>query len=122
MDINIFDDPNQVPKPRDEVKIERLAVTPYPDRFRVFVEVDLTPFQERPNLIIVMRDATDKVVNELNVIETMHAKMEFTLHMRGMADPAGDYSLHAELFYETRQPPQDRKSTRFNIPAEETDE
>ena len=36
--------------------------------------------------------------------------------MRGMDDPAGNYTLEAELFYETRNPPQDKASIIFTIP------
>jgi len=116
MEINIFNDPSQVPQPREDVKIEQLVVTPYPDRMRVHVEVRVTAFQERPNLLLLARNAQGHIVNELNVIETMHAHMEFTMHMRGMADPAGDYTLEVQLFYATRNPPQDSKSLPFTIP------
>lgn len=122
-DINIFDDPNQVPQPKEKIKIEAVRAEPYADRFRVYSEVKVTPFLERPNLILVMRDADGNVVNELNIIATMHAEMEFTMHMRGMNDPAGDYTLEVELFYESRNPPQDKKSVSVTIPpAEETQE
>lgn len=119
MNINIFDDPTQVPQPKDIIKIERLAVTPYPDRFRVFVEVDVTPFLERPNLLMTIREETGKVLNEMSVIATMHSKMEFTVHMRHAPDPAGSYSLDVELFYETRNPPQDKRSCNFSISSTE---
>lgn len=117
MEINIFDDPNKVPKPKDEIKIEDLGVYIYGDRFRVRADITVTAFQERPNLLLVMKDSTGKIVNELNIIATMHAEMDFTMHMRGMDDPAGAYTLEAELFYETRNPPQDTASLSFRIPA-----
>ncbi|MEL6310083.1 MAG: hypothetical protein AAFN11_17010 [Chloroflexota bacterium] len=122
MEINIFDDPNKVPKPKDEIKIESLGTYVYKDRFRVRADVTVTAFQERPNLLLVMKDSTGKLVNELNIIATMHAEMDFTMHMRGMDDPAGEYTLEAELFYETRNPPQDTASITFIIPeADEGD-
>jgi len=114
--IDIFNDPNKVPKPKNEIRIERLEATPYPDRFRVHAEIEVTAFQERPNLLLVLRSADGNILNELNIIETMHAEMEFTLHIRNVEDPAGDYTLECELFYETRNPPQDRKSINFSIP------
>jgi hypothetical protein len=115
MNINIFDDPSLVPQPRDHVRIEQVRVTPYEDRRRVFVEVHVTAFQERPNLLLVMRDREGKIVNEASIIATMHPKMEFTMHMR-MADTAGEYTLLVELFYETRNPPLDRREVSFTIP------
>lgn len=115
--IDIFNDPNKVPRPKNEIRIERLQATPYPDRLRVHVEIEVTAFQERPNLLLVLRNATGTVMNELNIIETMHASMEFTLHIRNVEDPAGEYTLECELFYETRNPPQDQKAILFSIPA-----
>jgi len=116
MEINIFDDPNKVPKPRSEIKIEEIKATPYSDRFRVKTEITVTAFLERPNLLVLMKDAQGKMVHELNVIETMHSEMEFTFHLRGIDEPAGDYTLEVELFYDTRNPPQDKASIAFNIP------
>lgn len=117
MDIQFFDNGDHIPQPRDKVKVESLKAVAYPDRFRVFIEVKVTPFQERPNLLIVVHDEDDQLVGELNIIETMHATMEFTMHIRGKDDPAGAYSVTADLFYETRNPPQDRSIAGFTIPA-----
>lgn len=117
MEINIFDDPNKVPKPKNEIKIESLSASVYPDRFRVRVDIEVTAFQERPNLLLLMKDEAGTIINELNIIATMHSEMDFTMHMRGMDDPAGRYALEAELFYETRNPPQDTASIVFSIPS-----
>ncbi|MCB9454956.1 MAG: hypothetical protein H6671_03090 [Anaerolineaceae bacterium] len=116
MEINLFNNTDRVPKPKREVRIENVTITPYPDRFRVHVAVGVTPFQERPNLLLVVHDEQDRMVNELNVIETMHYDMEFTLHLRGMTDPAGAYTLTIDLFYETRNPSQDQRIEAFVIP------
>lgn len=115
MEIPIFP-ADGVPQPRDKVRIEALEITPYPDRFRVHIHIRVTPFLERPNLLLVARNERNLIVSELNVIETMHHDMEFTLHIRHVPDPAGSYTLTAELFYETRIPPHDRRIERFVIP------
>jgi len=104
------------PQPRDKVRIEELAISPYPDRFRVRIHMKVTPFLERPNILLVARDDHGRIVSELNIIETMHADMEFTLHMRNVQDPAGAYTLTADLFYQTKNPPQDRRVESFDIP------
>ncbi len=118
MDIPIFptDSPRQ---PKEQIRIEDLVVTPYRDRFRVHLRIRVTPFLERPNLLLVARDVNNRIVSELNVIETMHHNMEFTMHLRGLSDPAGQYTLLADLFYETRNPPQDRREVPFTIPEAE---
>lgn len=118
MEIPLFPS-DQIPHPPDEVKIEQIDITPYPDRFRVRVHIRVTPFLERPNLILVARNSDDIIVSELNIIETMHADMEFTLHIRNVKDPAGEYTLTADLFYQSRTPPQYRKSQTFSIPSAE---
>jgi hypothetical protein len=111
-----FFDGDQIQQPRDKVKIEALEITPYPDRFRVHIHIKVTPFQERPNLLLVAHDERDQIVSELNIIETMHHDMEFTMHIRNVEDPAGVYTLTADLFYETRNPPQDRRLETFTVP------
>ncbi|MBI1280041.1 MAG: hypothetical protein GC179_18075 [Anaerolineaceae bacterium] len=115
MEIPLFPT-DQIPRPADEIKIEQIEITPYPDRFRVHTRVRVTPFLERPNLLMVARNQDNVIVSELNIIETMHADMEFTLHIRNVKDPAGEYTLTVELFYQTRTPPQDRKTQTFTIP------
>lgn len=115
MDIPLFQT-DRAPRPKSEVRIEELQVTPYPDRFRVRIHIKVTPFLERPNLLLIAHNQADKVVSELNIIETMHHDMEFTLHIRENKDPAGVYTLTADLFYETRNPPQDRHIETFEIP------
>lgn len=120
MDIQFFDG-DGAPASRDQVRIEQLEIQPYPDRFRVYIHVRVTPFLERPNLLLSLHDENDDVVTELSIIETMHHDMEFTMHIRNRPDPAGVYTLTADLFYETRQPPQDRAVEGFIIPnADET--
>jgi hypothetical protein len=76
----------------------------------------VTAFLERPNLLLVAHNQEDVIVSELSIIETMHHDMEFTMHIRNVDDPAGVYTLTADLFYETRNPPQDRRIETFIIP------
>ena len=121
MDIQFFDNGDQVPQSQDKIRIESAKITPYPDRYRLFAEIKVTPFQVRPNLLLIVRNSDQQVVCELNIIETMHANMEFTLHLRNKDDPAGDYELQVELFFESRNPPQDTQIVEFTIPSE-TDE
>lgn len=113
--MNFFEG-DQAPKPREEVKIEEFETVVYPDRFRVFIHIRVTPFMERPNLLIVARNVENRVVSELSIIETMHFDMEFTMHLRNLQEPKGDYTLTAELYYETRNPPQDRHIVTFVVP------
>jgi len=119
MEINLFNDDSLVPQPKHKVKIEALSATPYPDRFRVKIQLKLTPFQERPTLIVVAKRVDGRQVSDLDIIATMHYDNEYTLHIRGVDAPQGRYTLTAELYYETRNPPQDRRQIEFQIPPEE---
>lgn len=119
--IQFFDNGDLAPKPKDEVKIELLEVIPYPDRQRIYIHIRVTPFLERPNLLLTAFDTDDVIVRELSVIETMHHDMEFTMHLSGASDPAGVYTLQADLFYETKNPPQDRRVEAFEIPEEQVE-
>ncbi len=118
MDIPILPQ-DAVPLPRDDVRITEISATPWPDRMRVRVHVRLTPFLERPNLILVAHDEADRIVSELDVIETMSNDMDFTLHLRDVEEPAGLYTLTVSLFYESRNPPQHERIETFLVPAAE---
>ncbi len=118
MEINLFNDASLVPQPKHKVRIEDFCVAPYPDRFRIKINLKLTPFQERPNLVISVCRSDGLLVSDLDVIATMHFDNEFTMHIRGVDDPAGAYTLRAELYYETRNPPQDSCQVDFTIPPE----
>ncbi len=121
MDIPIFPT-DKAPQPKESIRIEAVEITPYPDRFRIFIHIKVTAFLERPNLLLVAHDENDQIVSELNIIETMHNDMEFTMHLRNVTEPAGVYTLTTDLFYETRNPPQDRHIETFIVPeADETD-
>jgi hypothetical protein len=116
MDIHFYD---EAPKPKNEVRIEELETVVYPDRFRIFIHVRVSLFEERPNMLLTARAADGRVAAELSIIETMHNDMEFTMHLRGHNDPAGEYTLTADLYYETRNPPQDRCIVEFSVPETE---
>jgi hypothetical protein len=94
-----FFNPSEAPQPRDKIKIELLEAKPYPDGWRVKILLNVTPFQERPSLEIQVRTASGQTVSELSVIETMIQHMEFTVHIRGVPSPVGDYVVRATLYY-----------------------
>ncbi|MEZ4666876.1 MAG: hypothetical protein R3E39_02960 [Anaerolineae bacterium] len=115
MEIPLYPNGNTL-YPADQINIESVEIQPYPDQFRIRVHIRVTPFSERPNLILITRRADGVIVSELNIIETMHHDMEFTLHIRNVENPTGEYTLHTELFYETRRPPQAEFTKTFIIP------
>ncbi len=119
MDLHIIDNDNL--QPRDQVRIERVAATPYPDRRRVKVEIEVTPFRERPNLAIMLLDADDQPVASTSVIAIMHFQVAFNLHLRGTEDPTGSYTARVHLYYEDAGSPQDTCDATLTIPAANPD-
>jgi hypothetical protein len=115
MNIDFFE-PQDVPQPRANIRIERLDAKPYPDGWRVKLSIDVTPFQERPNLEARVLAADGREVAELSIIETMHKNMEFTVHIRGVPSPVGEYALEVDLYYEDRNAPQDQQRLAFAVP------
>jgi hypothetical protein len=110
-----FTESGAVPQPRDKIRIERLEAQPYPDGWRVRITIDVTPFQERPSLEIRVRCGDNRPVAELSVIETMHRHMEFTVHLRGVSSPAGEYQAEVDLYYDDPAAPQDRRVSSFVV-------
>jgi hypothetical protein len=97
MDI-FFSDPNDVPLPPEDVHIRKFSAEPWPDKRRVRVYLEISPFQKRPSGEIVLTDARGRQVAIANFIETMVANMEINLHLRA-DDTLGAYQIVAKLFY-----------------------
>jgi hypothetical protein len=83
--------------PPAETRITALSAQPYPDGRRVRVNLEITPFQQRPHLEITLANAEGREVASASVVEPMSWKIEFTLHIRG--EPHSPYTLTASLFY-----------------------
>ncbi len=97
MDIDFFDH-DDAPVPPDEVRIRELIARPHPDGLRIRVYLELTPFQERPNAEVIIRDSQGETVASVSVIETIDPKMEFTMHLRE-SQPVGEYTVDAIVYY-----------------------
>ena len=107
--------------PPDEVRIERVRAAPYADGRRVKVEVDITPFRERPNLEIAILSGTGDIVATASAIDVMAFHLAFTLHLRGGGDAGPGYEVVVLLYYDDPLAPQDRRQAPVapaNPPAE----
>lgn len=89
---------DEEPLPPPDVRFLDVHVEPWPNARRVRVHVQLTPFQERPNLQAVVLDPAGDEVCSANIIEAMDDRFVFTLHLRG--EPAESYKLEITLFYD----------------------
>lgn len=109
-----FVEPDEGPRPPEEVQIERLAARVYPDGRRVRVDVKITPFLQRPNLEFTIFNAAGQPVASLSVIESMDHTFEMTAHLRG-PQPVGPHTLRAELFYDPAAARRTMETT-FSVP------
>lgn len=107
--------PRAVP---EETRILVLHAEPYPDRWRVHVNLEMTPFQTRPHVDVTLTDSDGLEVATTSLVEPMSWKLEFTLHVRGKEDPAGSYHLTACLYYPDG-PSADPVAFDFTIPDAE---
>ncbi|HSL30823.1 MAG TPA: hypothetical protein VK900_16600 [Anaerolineales bacterium] len=103
----------------EETRITTLNATPYPDGYRLRVNIEMTPFQKRPHLEVVLNDASGDEVASSSIVEPMSWKIEFTMHIRG--ELKNPYTLEAKLFY-PEGPAMEPQTFQFNVeppPAQE---
>lgn len=81
----------------EETKISSLTAQPYPDGYRVRVNIEVTPFQKRPYIEVNLFDSNGLEVASTSIVEPMSWKLEFTMHIRG--ELYNPYALNARLYY-----------------------
>lgn len=116
MSIDLILQNNRNLLPREEVRIERVAATPYPDGRRVHVDIAITPFRERPNLEMAILTRAGETAASTSAIAVMNTKVGFNLHLRGASDSDGDYTVRVALYYEDFNAPQDIHESALRIP------
>ncbi len=100
MQIEFFDDPLRQPKARDEVRIKQIGLFIHDDLHRVSFGLELTPFLERPNIQVTIRNGRGDPAGALTVIETMTPNFSLIVHLRD-GDINDPYELTAEIYYAT---------------------
>ena len=80
-----------------ETRITSLTAEPYPDGYRLRVNIEMTPFQQRPHLEVSLKDANFEEIASSSIVEPLSWKIEFTMHIRGELN--NPYTLEATLFY-----------------------
>jgi hypothetical protein len=97
MDI-FFQDPSDVPLQPDEVRIRSFTAELWPDKRRVRITLEITPFQKRPNGEVTINDQDGEEVASFSIIETITPHMDFTVHLRGGRDH-GLFTASVVLYY-----------------------
>jgi hypothetical protein len=84
--------------PPEETRILSLKAEPYQDDRRVHVMLEMSPFEKRPHLELVLSDCLRKELSSASFIEAMTWTLEFTMHIREEPN-AGPLTLEARLLY-----------------------
>lgn len=98
MNINFFDDPNETPRMREDVRIERLRLEVSPEAQRLAVDLELTPFIERPTVELYLANERGEKAGLLTIIETLDRTISVVMHLRD-PQPADSYTLRAQIYY-----------------------
>ena len=98
MDIE-FSEPSEAPVSPEEARIEGIRVEAYPDGRRLKIHLEITPFQVRPNLEILLQSPEGIEVASTRIIEAMEPSMRITLHLRD-SPQKGLYTLFVKLSFE----------------------
>jgi len=98
MHVQFYDDPTGGPNSRRDVRLNELGLYVYEDGRRVAVGFNLTPFLERPSLLVTITNADGEEAASLSVIEAMEPNFNLTVHLRDNEnlDP---YKVEAIVYY-----------------------
>jgi hypothetical protein len=108
-----FPEDNLVRAVPEETRITSLAATPYPDGRRLRVNVEVTPFQQRPYIEFMLNDAEGEEVASTSIVEPLSWKLEFTMHIRG--EVRSPYTLNARLYYPDGGPSDEPRQFSFEV-------
>jgi hypothetical protein len=98
VNIEFFEDPDQIPRAREDVRFKQLGIFVHDDRRRVAVGFNITPFLERPSIQLQVKNERDEAAAALTVVETIDTQFSLTLHLRDH-DPTNVYRVQAVLYY-----------------------
>lgn len=114
-----FFESDQIPLPPAEIRIEDVTIEPLPGGKRIRIMVTITPFQEKPDLHLEIRDADGELLVTSSVIETAVPKLALTLHLRREPGSA-ELQLAVVLGYPDGEPV-DERQIPFTIHAHPVD-
>lgn len=100
MNVNFFEEPQSVPKGREEVRLRQIGLFVYEDLRRVAVGLELTPFLERPCIELTITNSQGMRSASLTLIETHTPNITLVMHLRDTLVPKADYTLTAQIYYD----------------------
>lgn len=78
------------------LRIERMDVQPYPDLARLWVRVQISPFEQPPNVRLLCLEADGREAAEMLLVEWRDPYISLTMHLK-KPHPGAGYTLRAEL-------------------------
>ena len=90
---------DEEPLSPENVRFQNVTLNLYPDRRRVKVAIQISPFTSPPNIEIVVQDDSEIIVASASIIGPSSPNFEITLHLRG-EHLASEYTVHLTLGYE----------------------
>ncbi len=100
MNVTFFDDPLKSPNSREDVRIKQLGLFVHEGGRRVAVGFELTQFQERPSVEVIITNTNGIIASTLHVIETLTPNFSLTMHLRD-AEPTDLYDVSVTVYYAT---------------------
>jgi hypothetical protein len=94
-----INDPNTLRYPPSETRLLDLRASPDSEGKRLRVDLELSPFQQRPDIDITLKDSAGNEIASASIIEPVSWKLELNLHIRRTTLLAGKYTLAARLYY-----------------------
>jgi hypothetical protein len=108
---------DEIPLPPDQIRFRSVRISPYPDRTRVRLNLQITPFVERPNIEISIVDSEGQETASAQVIENLEQALTLTMHLHP-TEADGPYTARLALGYPDKDPV-DRAEVRFTIEGPE---
>lgn len=108
-------DPNLLRYPPASTRLLDLFAKLASDGKRLRVFLELTPFQQRPDIELSLLDSAGCEVASASIIEPVSWKMDLMLHVRTTSLPADKFTLTARLIY-PEQGEVDRRVLIINNP------
>jgi len=115
MDLEFTDGP-AVPRSPSDVRFVAVAAEPYPDRRRIKLSYEITPFLQRPSLEIRLLDPDGADLGSITVVDAVVARFSLTAHLRGEVFGAGPVRVVSILGYDDL-PEADRHEVMVDLPA-----
>jgi hypothetical protein len=97
----------------EETHLTSLKAEAYPDGRRLRVNLEVTPFQKRPYIEVVLTNADGDEIASTSIVEPLSWKLEFTMHIRG--ELRNPYTLNARLYYPDNGPSDEPRQISLDV-------